>query len=135
LDIQSTNPAYLCGRALAEIDAIQRRALPNINSGVVDRYFAAAASRPATVLGMLLRGAQDHLKKIQRESRGAADFHQRQLEEILTPLQPAGFPATLPLIDQTWFCLGFYHQRAAARAARNNSHATSTPIAPQEATS
>jgi CRISPR-associated protein Csd1 len=117
LDAAMDNPAYLCGRALAEVDAIQRTALGKVNASVVDRYFGAASSRPATVLGMLIRNAQDHLKKIRASNEPAAIAHERRLTEILARLHPSGFPATLPLIEQTWFCLGFYHQRAEARAA------------------
>jgi len=117
LDAAMDNPAYLCGRALAEVDAIQRTALGKVNASVVDRYFGAASSRPATVLGMLIRNAQDHLRKIRASNEGAANGHEGRLTEILGRLHPSGFPATLPLIEQTWFCLGFYHQRAQARAA------------------
>lgn len=117
LDAAMDNPAYLCGRALAEVDGIQRTALGKVNASVVDRYFGAASSRPATVLGMLIRNAQDHLKKIRASNEPAAIAHERRLTEILARLHPSGFPATLPLIEQTWFCLGFYHQRAEARAA------------------
>jgi CRISPR-associated protein Csd1 len=117
LDPTVDNPAYLCGRALAEIDAIQRSALGKVNATVVDRYFGATSSRPATVLGMLVRNAQDHLKKLRGSNEAAAIAHDRRLGEVLDRLSAVPIPATLSLTDQTLFCLGFYHQRAEARRA------------------
>ncbi len=115
LDPTVDSPAYLCGRALAEIDAIQRSALGKVNATVVDRYFGAASARPATVLGMLVRNAQDHLKKLRSSNETAAIAHDRRLGEVLDHLSTTPIPATLSLTDQTLFCLGFYHQRSEAR--------------------
>lgn len=117
LDPSLESPAYTCGRALAEMDAIQRSALGKINATVVDRYFGAASSRPATVLGMLIRNSQDHLKKLRGTNEPAAIAHDRRLTDILDLLSAQPVPATLSLTDQTLFCLGFYHQRAEDRRA------------------
>jgi len=118
LDPSLDNPAYHCGRALAEIDAIQRSAMgKDINATVVDRFFGAASSRPKTVLGMLIRNAQDHLKKLRATNESAAIAHDRRLTEILERLRSHSIPTTLSLTDQTLFCLGFYHQRADDRRA------------------
>jgi CRISPR-associated protein Csd1 len=117
LDTSLESPAYLCGRALAELDAIQRSAQGKVNATVVDRYFGAASSRPATVLGMLVRNSQDHFKKLRGSNEAAAIAHDRRLTEILDLLSAGPIPATLSLTDQTLFCLGFYHQRAEGRRA------------------
>lgn len=114
LDSGNTNPAYLCGRLLAELEEIQRRAIPGIKATIIDRYFGTASSAPATVFGSLLSGAQNHLAKMRKEQPGSYIGFQRRLEEIMSGLH--GFPKTLNLKDQALFSLGYYHQKAQDRA-------------------
>jgi CRISPR-associated protein Csd1 len=118
LDGANREPAYLCGRLLAVLDAIQRRALNNPNTTIVDRFYGAASSAPASVFGTLLHGAQPHLGKLRKDpkTQGAHAALERRLEEVMEPL--ATFPATLTLQEQGLFALRFYHQRAADRRAR-----------------
>jgi len=115
LDPRSTNRAYLCGRLLAELEEIQRQAVPGAKATIIDRYFGTASSAPATAFGTLLRGAQSHLAKLRKERTGAYVGLQNRLEEILSGLDE--FPRALSLQDQALFSLGYYHQRAADRKA------------------
>lgn len=108
------SPAYHCGRLLAVIEDVQRAALPSVNSTIVDRYYGAASSTPAVVFGALLRGAQPHLAKLERDRRGAYINLQRRIEEVCARI--GEWPATLALKDQALFSLGYYHQRANDRA-------------------
>lgn len=110
------SPAYQCGRMLAELEAIQEAAVPGIKATLVDRYFSGASSAPARVFGVLLNAAQDHLSKLRKNRRGAFEGHSQRLEEIAGRLSE--FPRTLDLQEQALFSLGYYHQRAASRAAR-----------------
>ena len=82
----------------------------------LDRYFGTASSAPASVFGRLIRGAQPHLGKLQRDRRGAYVALQRRLEDVLAGLPASGFPRVLTLEDQGVFALGYYHQRAFDRA-------------------
>lgn len=107
--------AYHCGRLFAELEDIQRRALPGINATISDRYFGSASAAPASVFGLLLAGAQNHLAKLRKENEGAFHGADRRLQEILSELK--GFPRTLALRDQALFSLGYYHHKAARRAA------------------
>lgn len=118
LDLGNREPAYLCGRLLAVLEAIQLRALGNPKTTIVDRFYGSASSAPASVFGTLLHGAQAHLSKLRKDERshGAYRALEQRLEEILEPLR--AFPATLTLQEQGLFALGFYHQRAADRRAR-----------------
>ncbi len=59
------DPAYQCGRLMAVLSALQRRALPEVGAGVVQRYYAAASSTPSLVLGRLTRLSQFHLNKLE----------------------------------------------------------------------
>jgi CRISPR-associated protein Csd1 len=114
LDAENQNPAYLCGRLLAVLEAVQRAAIPGANTTITDRFFGAASTAPASVFGPLLRGARAHLSKLRKERRGTFEALERKLEEIQAGL--TAFPKTLSLEQQGFFNLGYYHQRAADRA-------------------
>ena len=129
LDPNQADPAYLCGRLLAELDYVQYAALGKLNATLVDRYFGAASTAPATVFGMLLVNANKaHLPKLRKSKPGVYQALQKRIEEIVapTPGQPLGlkhFPATLTLQEQGLFALGFYHQRADDRRAAQEAKA------------
>ena len=132
--LESGHPssAYHCGRLLAVLEAVQRAALPGVNTTIVDRYYGAASSTPATVFGTLMRGAQPHMAKLQRDKPGARVNLQRSLEDVCA--QIGDWPATLPLKDQALFSLGYYHQRAHDRAEANSRRAARDSQPDQEQT-
>lgn len=115
--------AYHCGRLLAELEAIQRSALGNINASLVDRYYGAASSTPAKAFSPLMRGVQTHLGKLRKNSPGINKLREEQLEEIMSHFTDGKFPNTLNIGHQAIFALGYYHQRAANRAAMNAAKA------------
>lgn len=120
-DLMSLNPhhpdpGYQCGRLMAQIESIQRAALPGIKQTVMDRYYGTVSTAPAQVVGVLIRQAQNHLGRLRKERPGAYQNLQRDLEEILGEIGPY-IPRTLDLNEQGLFALGYYHQRAANRAA------------------
>lgn len=121
LDLANVAPAYLCGRLLAVIERVQRLAVPGIKATVVSRFFGTASSAPASVFGRLLRGAQPHLSKLERDRPGAHRALQSRLEEILAGLPT--FPRVLTLEEQGLFALGYYHQRACDRAGAREARA------------
>ena len=114
LDPTNHDPAYLCGRLLAVLESIQRRAIPNANATITDRFFGTASAAPASVFGNLIRKSQAHLAKLRKEKSGTEWALQAKLEEILRPV--SSFPKTLTLEQQGLFGLGYYHQRAQDRA-------------------
>ena len=115
LDPENRDPAYLCGRLLAILEAVQHAAIPEAGATITDRFFGTASSAPASVFGRLIRGSQAHLAKLRKERRGTYEALQKRLEEIQVGLPT--FPKTLTLQQQGLFGLGYYHQRAADRAA------------------
>ncbi|MFN8524709.1 MAG: type I-C CRISPR-associated protein Cas8c/Csd1 [Chloroflexota bacterium] len=122
LDEQNLSPAYRCGRLLAVIEEIQRAALGDVNTTVVDRFYGSAASSPGAVFQRLLAGARPHLAKLRRDRPPTYYALQARLEDVLAGIPSTGFPRTLTLPDQGLFALGFYHQRAFDRSqARANS--------------
>ena len=110
LDMTSTSQGYLCGRLLAELEAAQKAAI-NPKATIVDRYYGAASSAPATVFGNLMRGSRAHMSTLNRDKRGAFIKIDKNIQEILSGLQE--FPKTLNLKEQAMFALGYYHQKAA----------------------
>lgn len=122
LDTSEQSAAYLCGRLLAILEEIQRAAIPEINATIVDRFFASASTAPATVFGKLLSDAQPHLAKLRKSSGATHQALEKRLEEVLASLNT--FPTTLSMQEQALFSLGFYHQRAADRAARKAAKET-----------
>lgn len=115
LDMTNDTPAYVCGRLLAILDAIQRRALGNPNATLVDKFYGSASSAPASVFGTLLHNTQNHLAKMRKNPR--TQRAQRALENRLTETLALlhEFPTTLTLPEQGLFALGYYHQRAEDR--------------------
>jgi CRISPR-associated protein Csd1 len=124
LDATNRAPAYLCGRLLAVLEQVQHAALPGINATIVDRFYGTASSAPASVFGRLLRGAQPHLARLERDRKGAYIALQRRLEEVQAPLM--AFPKTLTLEQQGFFALGYYHERARRWASKPVGDDTTT---------
>lgn len=108
--------ARICGRLLAILENLQQvQADGKINATLVDRFYGSASTSPASVFGTLLADAQPHLAKLRKKSEGAHYRIQLMLEDTLTQLE--SFPPTLNVRQQALFSLGYYHQRAAMRAA------------------
>jgi CRISPR-associated protein Csd1 len=128
LELTNRDPAYLCGRLLAELGEIQRLAIGG-KSTIIDRYYGTASSAPGTVFGTLLRGAQAHLAKLRKNRRGAYEALEKRIEGITAHLPE--FPKTLPLKQQALFSLGYYHQRAHDRAERVKHIELQEPLEPE----
>lgn len=128
LNMEMRNPAYNCGRLLAQLEDLQRAAIPGVKATIVDRYYGAASSSPASVFGTLMRQHQAHIGKVRKERPGAGTTIQDRIGEITEKIGPT-FPSTLTMREQAIFALGYYHQRAqnradasAAREAREQSN-------------
>jgi CRISPR-associated protein Csd1 len=100
--------AYHCGRLMAVLAALQRAALGDVGAGIVQRYFAAASSTPALVLGRLTNLSQHHLAKLEP---GLTWWYQQKLAGIWSRIRDE-VPATLTAEQQTLFALGYYQQMA-----------------------
>ena len=126
LDPNHPSAAYQCGRLLAPLEQAQRLAITSIKATIVDRFFGTASSAPASVFGNLIRNAQPHLSKLQRDNPPAYHALQQRLEGIMAEI--GSFPVTLNLKEQALFALGYYHQRAHDRAqARSHRQTDGTP--------
>ncbi|MBO1437229.1 type I-C CRISPR-associated protein Cas8c/Csd1 [Meiothermus sp. CFH 77666] len=125
LDPHHPSPAYHCGRLMCLLAQIQEASTEaEINAGVVQRYYGAASSTPALVLGRLTRLSQHHLSKMAKDSPGLAYWFNSQLAQVWSALGPS-LPRTLSLEEQSLFALGYYHQLAESRKGKQESEAPS----------
>jgi len=121
LDPNHPSKAYHCGRLMCLLAHIQEKALgDDINAGVVQRYYGAASSTPALVLGRLTRLSQHHLSKISRDSGGLGYWLNMQVAEVWNALGK-DLPPTLTLEEQSLFALGYYQQFAFNRTKRSGN--------------
>ena len=106
LDESNRSIAYMCGRLFAVIESMQWKAIGNVNSGVKERFFAAAASQPAYVLGTLLT------KNVPIYQHKIGGYLAKELNDIAGIISERGsFPQRFSLIEQGDFALGYYFQR------------------------
>lgn len=117
LDSSNSNVGYLLGRLFAVLERAQDTANPGIQSGIRDRYYAAASATPTAAFPTLMKLKNHHLAKI--DNRGAVVNLERLLGTIMDGI--ADFPPVLALPDQGRFALGYYHQRQAFFTKADNS--------------
>lgn len=115
LDEEFPSPAYQCGRLMAVLANLQRAALGDVGAGVVQRYYAAASTTPALVLGRLTRTSQFHLNKLDPR---LAYWYESRIAGIWSRMHEAP-PRTLSLEEQSLFALGYYQQLADMRAKKS----------------
>lgn len=113
-------PAYHCGAMVALYGEIQRIAMPDVNVGVVQRYYASASQTPALVLGTLGKMAEHHLGKF--ESRGLVNYYNDMLSEVAVAIGDR-IPVTLTLEQQAYFALGYRQMYAERNRAREEAKA------------
>ena len=105
LNEQSTNSAYVLGRAFSLLEMIQKNASGgSLNTTIKDKYFATACSNPVLVFPTLLKLAQHHLTKIE------SIYWEKKLGECLALLQGESFPRAQNMENQGRFILGYYQQ-------------------------
>lgn len=101
------NPAYHCGRLLAQYGQIQLVASNyKVKETVVQKYYSKMSSNPARVVELMDNLSVHHLAKI---GGGLANILQTQLNEIYESLGNK-VPAELSLKDRAYFALGYHHQ-------------------------
>jgi len=113
---KQSNPAYLCGRVLAQLDRIHNEAHgKSTASSPADRYYGSTSSTPALVFPRLCKLARIHLAAVRKDPKRG--WLAPSLDKDLTGLiakfnDGAAWPRTLSLEDQGRFAIGFYYQRA-----------------------
>ena len=115
-NLNLSNAAYHCGGLMAVYAAIQKAAMPDVNTGIVERYYASAIQMPALVIGQLSSRSNHHLEKM--ENTWLAKQYQEKLQQISVALG-SSVPATLNLEQQSYFALGYYQMGAMLNKEKN----------------
>ena len=115
-----SNPAYLCGRVLAQLDRIHNEAhRKSTASSPADRYYGSASSTPALVFPRLCKLARIHLAAVRKDPKRGwlAPLLDKDLTGLIAKFNDgAAWPRTLSLEDQGRFAIGFYYQRSPKEA-------------------
>lgn len=130
LNEQSEDRAYSLGRAFAILEEIQRRA--NGTKTIASRYLDAASTTPSLVFPTVLKLANAHLAKIERDpaTSGLASYFSRTLAELLGKGGgPRSFPRRFSLDEQGSFFLGYYAQRLQPARSGVKSDQQDSPMA------
>jgi CRISPR-associated protein Csd1 len=133
LDAGCAIPAYICGRLMAEFENLQRSSSESdVNSTILDRYFALASTYPAVAFPKIESLGQKHLRKLRRDNPPAAyaiDGRLQELHGLLQPSASGAYPSRLGLEGQGLFSLGYYHQKARSRSqAQDRKQANAATI-------
>lgn len=120
VDYNENHPesAYHCGALLAVFGEIQRIAMPDVNAGIIDRYYASAIQSPALTLGQLSKLSNYHLSKIERLRRYFSD-----VRNSVACAVGEDIPAYLSPEQQAYFALGYYQMCAKLEKDRLNRKA------------
>lgn len=100
-------PAYHCGALVAVYGAIQNTAMPDVNTSLIDRYYASASQSPALVLGQLARMSNYHIGKLEKLRGYFTDLR----DETACAIGP-DIPTVLLPEQQAYFALGYYQMCA-----------------------
>ena len=121
LDPECASVGYQLGRLLAVCDSVQYRKTNSLNKTLVDRYFSAMSTRPALVMGALLRLTKQIQSQIPRRM-GSPPYLDFEISEILARVEP-NMPSSLELKEQANFALGFYHQKQFRKSPKESTSA------------
>ena len=117
------NAAYHCGALVAVYADLQRAAMPGVNAGIVQRYYASASRTPKQVLGQLESQVKNYIPKLNKKQR---EYYISRLNEpycFFTYDLLKNMPATLTLEEQSYFAIGYRQMSARLVADRKKAAA------------
>lgn len=106
LNEQTNYLPYVLGRLFAVLEGLQKKANPDINTTIKDRYFNSASATPAIVFPRLINLAEKHLKKL---DKSLATYYSNMIGELENRIDQT-LPTRMSLQDQSTFQTGYYHQ-------------------------
>lgn len=112
LNKNSTDVAYTLGRMFSVYEQIQKKANPNVNTTIKDKYFNSAAATPSMIFPVLGNLAAKHLRIVGKTNKGAAVNLEKELGSLSTIIGNA-YPTRLNLPEQGSFQLGYYFENQA----------------------
>ena len=110
LDRNNENKGYLLGRLFAVLEKIQlESADTKLDSTITDRFYGAASTNPVTVFAQLMKLDRYHMSKLKQKNTGLFIKRDKEVGEIVDKI--ASFPARLDLNEQSYFAIGYYHEK------------------------
>lgn len=117
LDRNETNKGYLLGRLFAVFEKVQQDTHPGVNATITDRFYGAASTNPVSVFTQLIRLNRHHLSSY--ENTGFRVNREKEIGEIMNKIDL--FPTHLDLNEQSYFAIGYYHQKQSFYETTNKS--------------
>lgn len=120
LDRNEKNKGYLLGRLFAVFEKVQKDTHPGLNATIVDRFYGAASTNPRTVFAQLSRLNRHHLSSY--DNAAFRVNSEKEIGEIMNLID--SFPAHLDLNEQSYFAIGYYHEKQSFFEKTNKSEET-----------
>lgn len=120
LNENSKNKPYLLGRLFAILENVQYKALGKLNSSIKDSFFSSASTSPRSVLPYLIKLSQHHFAKL------PSNYLEIEMAKILDNFDQ--IPSHLNFEEQGMFILGYYQQKQAFFAGKENKTEQNTEI-------
>ena len=109
LNEKHPEPAYHCGRIMAAYEAVQLKAAPNNNKGALENFWVGFSRSPALMLGNVQRNINYHMAHI--KSQFLHDLYMNAVVDAGCAIGDV-IPARLNQVQQGYFALGYYQQKA-----------------------
>lgn len=107
LDENRQSIGYELGRLFAALEYVQKKASPELNSTITEKFYSSACSTPVYVFPTLLRLKSYHMAKI--EEQNTKIYLDNVIGAIMDKVH--AFPNRLDINEQGMFSIGYYHQR------------------------
>ena len=120
LDRNEKNKGYLLGRLFAVFEKVQQDTHPRLDATIVDRFYGAASTNPRTVFAQLSRLNRHHLSSY--DNAAFRVNREKEIGEIMNLID--SFPAHLDLNEQSYFAIGYYHEKQSFFEKTNKSEET-----------
>ena len=129
LRTENTNPGYLCGRVIAIMDALQRKALGNVGTKVSQKCIKIIGTKTTLGMIMALEHKEDYLRKLEGSGETGAKYasiYRKMLDDTLN-LFDVAFPKKLNEEEQGSLYIGMAQQnvymKEQAKAAKEAKEA------------
>lgn len=120
LDRNEKNKGYLLGRLFAVFEKVQQDTHPRLDATIVDKFYGAASTNPRTVFAQLSRLNRHHLSSY--DNAAFRVNREKEIGEIMNLID--SFPAHLDLNEQSYFAIGYYHEKQSFFEKTNKSEET-----------
>lgn len=120
LDRNEKNKGYLLGRLFAVFEKVQQESADTeLNTTITDRFYGAASTNPVTVFTQLIRLNRNHMSKLKSKNTGLNIIREKEIGEIMNVID--SFPTHLDLNEQSYFAIGYYHEKQSFYETINKS--------------